>query len=482
MSQKYWITNGACHANHAIVFAQTLVNGKNEGIHAFIVKIRESSMNHVSKMEDMKQCPGVYIEDMGWKIGVNGVDNGRLVFTNVRVPRWAMLNKLAQTDPDGTFHCDIKKASNRFFKVADRLLSGRLCIASMCITSCKTSIYTTIRYSQQRLAVGPTGESDTPIMSYQLQQNALLPLLARTIVLNFGHNAAKQLFARQARGTAKNEEHKIIKILCVDKAMITWQAEINSRICRERTGGAGYLAINLIGDVLNGSHSGCTAEGDNKVLMQKVVKDILADTRKKIHDNIKLSKEQIDVLRNHTSLATDFNGLKTLIYYRETFEIKSMMNKLKDLIFDKEMTFFDVWQAHVNDDIQDLATSFGERFFLQNAFVAYDNCKDAGVKELLHQILNLHMISLIKNDIGWYLSNEIISKESAMSIVNSFDKAVKDFVPHMNDAMEAFNLNVLPNMHAQISQQDYWRFAGGVAQEGEEKLYDFTKPAVQPRM
>ena len=106
---------------------------------------------------------------MGIKIGLNGVDNGRLVFTNVRIPRWAMLNKLAQTDADGTFHCDIEKASNRFFKVADRLLSGRLCIASMSITSCKTSIYTTIRYSQQRLAVGPTGESDTPIMSYQLQ-------------------------------------------------------------------------------------------------------------------------------------------------------------------------------------------------------------------------------------------------------------------------------------------------------------------------
>ena len=44
-SQKYWITNGACHANYAIVFCQTIVDGKNEGIHAFIVQIRESSMN-----------------------------------------------------------------------------------------------------------------------------------------------------------------------------------------------------------------------------------------------------------------------------------------------------------------------------------------------------------------------------------------------------------------------------------------------------
>ena len=31
-SQKYWITNGAYHANHSVVFAQVIVNGKQEGL------------------------------------------------------------------------------------------------------------------------------------------------------------------------------------------------------------------------------------------------------------------------------------------------------------------------------------------------------------------------------------------------------------------------------------------------------------------
>lgn len=42
LSQKFWITNGACHANYAVVFAQTIVKGKNEGINAFIVPIRDA--------------------------------------------------------------------------------------------------------------------------------------------------------------------------------------------------------------------------------------------------------------------------------------------------------------------------------------------------------------------------------------------------------------------------------------------------------
>jgi acyl-CoA oxidase len=37
LSQKYWITNSAVHAQWAVVFAQLHVNGTNEGTFPFLL-------------------------------------------------------------------------------------------------------------------------------------------------------------------------------------------------------------------------------------------------------------------------------------------------------------------------------------------------------------------------------------------------------------------------------------------------------------
>ena len=64
-----------------------------------------------------------------------------------------------------------------------------------------------------------------------------------------------------------------------------------STICRERTGGASFLLSSVIPESVISSHSGMTAEGDNRVLMQKVVKDIFTDVQKGIHDLPELTQK-----------------------------------------------------------------------------------------------------------------------------------------------------------------------------------------------
>jgi acyl-CoA oxidase len=114
------------------------VKGKNEGISAFLVQIRG---------DDMKESAGVSITDMGVKLGQNGVDNATIAFDNVRVPRINMMNRHTDVDENGNFSSKIKGISQRFFKVTERLLSGRLCIASMAVGASRACLYIAITYA-----------------------------------------------------------------------------------------------------------------------------------------------------------------------------------------------------------------------------------------------------------------------------------------------------------------------------------------------
>ena len=90
-SRKDYIGNAAAHAELAAVFAQLEVDGESHGVHAFVVQIRR----------DGAVVDGVRIEDCGDKMGLDGVDNGRIWFDGVRVPRDGAAQPVRRGDPRG---------------------------------------------------------------------------------------------------------------------------------------------------------------------------------------------------------------------------------------------------------------------------------------------------------------------------------------------------------------------------------------------
>lgn len=427
-AQKYWITNGAVHAHYCVVFARLIMpDGTNQGLHGFLVPIRNQ--------ETMEVNENVKIWDMGYKIGLNGIDNAALWFDNVRIPEDNLLDTISQITPEGNFVSTIEDNSvrkrKRFIKLADQLLSGRVCISSMCLGSTKMVLASTIKYAHSRLAVGKEGFSDMAIINYQLQQNEIMPLIATTYAQNFFLNYVYDRFEKQT----EEDYAEVVRLCCIAKPLVTWHTENTATVCRERCGGQGFLSANRFGEALAGAHAGITAEGDNKVISQKVAKELLETTSKKdvplhlIKKNARLYFQPLFDIKDLDQIQDLFETRYKFIQY----DLAYQMSKNKDSIFD-------TWMMQESDSIQGLARNYAEFEVVKEFNNQIKLIKDTNIKNVLTELFLLYSYSKIKEDLVFFSLNNVLSKYTLTNINTQILKLNKSLGSKSLDLVNSFGI------------------------------------------
>lgn len=265
-ARKDYIGNAALHGRMATVFAQLVVgqgaDQEGHGVHAFLVPIRD---------DQGQPMPGVRIDDCGPKMGLDGVDNGRLYFEAVRVPRQNLLDRFASVSADGVYTSPIASPSRRFFTMLGTLVGGRVSVALGALSATKTALVIAVRYAVQRRQFGPEEVPETRLLDYPTHQRRLMPRLASTYAYHF----ALDRLRRDYVDSDPTDRRAIDSSAAGLKAMVTWHATDTIQTCRECCGGQGYLAVNRFADLKADSDVFTTFEGDNTVLLQLLAKSLL---------------------------------------------------------------------------------------------------------------------------------------------------------------------------------------------------------------
>jgi acyl-CoA oxidase len=421
LARKEYIGNAAVHGQMATVFAKLILDGKDYGVNAFVVPLRDKKGNMLT---------GVAIEDCGRKMGLNGVDNGLIQFSNVVIPKDNMLNAFADVDENGKFVSPINSDNRRFFTMLGTLVGGRIGIPRSGLAASKSGLTIAIRYGDQRKQFGPEGGIEVPILNYRTHQRRLMPLLANAYALHFSLKYLTSRFVNR-----KEEEMQEIEALAAGlKAFATWNTTATLQECRESCGGKGYLSETRIETLKNDSDIYTTFEGDNTVLLQLVAKSRLTEFKQEfsnmnmftvlnyVAEQAKTSLTELNpiIIRNTDDdhlLDPDFqlNAFK----FRERDILTSAAKRLKRHI-DSGMDSFDAFNVCQHHLVQ-VGEAYIERIILEQFIEQVNRTKDKGCKTILKKLCDLFALNQIDLNKGWYLEQgymEGVKSKAIRKLVN----------------------------------------------------------------
>src|SRR5438477_3606865 len=456
-ARKDYIGNVARDGRMAAVFAQLITAGKGRGVHVFLVPIRD---------QRGRPCRGVRIEDCGHKGGLNGVDNGRLWFDQVRVPREALLDRFGKVARDGSYSSPIESETRRFFTMLGTLVSGRVSVAGAALSATKLAMTIAVRYGLTRRQFrAPGTEREVILLDYLQHQRRLLPALATTYAMHFAQEALVTSLHDAGDGDSADEaqQRQLETLAAGVKALTTWHATQTIQACREACGGAGYLSENRLTELKADTDVFTTFEGDNTVLLQLVAKGLLTNFRDEFEsmDTVAMVRFVADQVVGAVLERTAARSLAQLIAdamprgeegtnildrdyhaylfaFREKHVLETAARRLRKLMAN-DGDAFSAFNA-VQDHLLLAARAHVERVVLEQFSTGIDRAEDAGVKSLLNTVCDLYVMASLERDRGWFMEHGQLSAARAKAVITNVNRLCSELRPHAELLVDAFGI------------------------------------------
>ena len=454
---KEFLGNAALHGKAAVVFAQLITNNVNYGVHAFFVPLRDDEGNFL---------PGVDGEDDGYKGGLNGIDNGRLHFTHVRIPRTNLLDKLGHVNQHGDYTTSIASSGRRFFTMLGALVQGRVSLAITAANASALALTGAITYGNQRRQFNAASDIEEQVLlDYGLHQRRLIDRLARTYADIFTTNDLLVKFHEVFSGQDDSDDNRqeLETLAAGIKAVTTWNAMDVYQESREATGGAGYIAsknrFNALRDDLD---IYTTFEGDNNVLLQLVGRRLLGDYSKEfsnpsftvltryVAERAEHSLYQRSGLRRVVQQVTDVGSdrrsaawLKDTEVQRNLFtdrvrtQIAEVADALRPVAKKSQAEQAQVFNENQYELIK-ASKSHAELLQWESFTEALDRIENKDTRKIMKWMRDLFALSTIEKDLGWFIEYGRISQQRARTLRQYTNRLAARLRPYAQDLVDSF--------------------------------------------
>ncbi|KAM5537960.1 hypothetical protein V8D89_008436 [Ganoderma adspersum] len=372
----------------AVVFARLVVDGEERGHRPFIVVLNDGK----------QMCTGVQSRLLPYRGGTNPITHSLTTFTNVRLPRSALLGSL---EAPASIHANL-------LDIISRVTVGTIALSCVALPAMKALTTIGTMYSLRR-QIGPPARR-TPILAFRTQHAPVLAAAADTYVMQALQRWAIERFCdERLDGRVRHG------IAAVFKGVMIRHSQQDVIAVSERCGAQGLFCHNQMMCHYNETRGLGIAEGDVLGLAIRLINEILLgryEMPPPADPNSLLARHEAGLLQGLR------NVLQSISNHRST-----EVNRL------------------ILPHCQPVMEAIGHR-------MAYDAAVEQGVRQCL---VDLYVANVVRLDPAWYAEHAGLGRGAQQEMAT---RAMDEVLPILGELVH--EMDMFAYVDAPIVSDESW--------------------------